>query len=440
MGRKRKGEGTVPQSDTGVKVDAQEKTAVEIAADEYAAHCREQFLKLMSMESPREARESLEGKGGVLPTMAANLINCILKAESDVHIKNTKDEKNRHNGLMKKTMKSPIGNVEVSTPRDRNGSFSPEFIKKREVFLTKQMSDKIIAMYARGMSQGDISNMFEETYGVAISKASISEITDSVVSMMEDWQRRPLDPFYPIVYMDAEHFKVKCRNAGGDTTRAVYNVIGVDNDGHKDLIGMYVDHSEGAGFWGSVMDDLRERGMKDIGVACVDGLTGFPSAIREAFPLAIVQLCIVHQMRNSAKHVASKYRKEVMEDLKEVYHSTTREMAREKLEEARKKWGSKYPSVFDSWDNHWNELTAFYDFPPEVKHLIYTTNPIEGYHRQVRKVTKTKSIYPNDNALKKQIYLKYLLIEKKWKKETVADWDRAKEHLQLLFGERMKTY
>jgi len=424
-----------------VKLDPEFKPSPELErmADEYAARSKEIFLKMATMP-PAEARKRLGGKGGVFPEMAASIINGILMAECDIHIQNTKEDGNRHNGLMPKTMRSDsLGSVEVITPRDRNGNFTPQFIKKRETFLTEQTSERIIAMYANGLTQGDISKMLEESYGIRVSKGAISEITDRVVPMMEEWQKRQLKPFYPIVWMDAVHYKVQSGDKKGDNARAIYNIIAVDCDGHMDLIGIYVDHSEGANYWRSVLEDIRGRGVSDIGIACVDGLTGFPEAIRDIFPQTRVQCCLVHQMRNSGRIVGSKVRKEVMADLKSVYHSPTREAAHDNFLTVKEKWGARYPKLIESWEKHWDGLTTFYDFPAEVKNLIYTTNPIEGYHREIRKVTKTKAIFPNDTALLKQVYLKYLLIHKRWQKKCVRDWDIAAGQLKLIFGERMKN-
>lgn len=380
----------------------------------------------------------LFGKEGAFHRVLEDFLNAALEGEMDSHLAETKptNKSNRRNGKMRKEVQTEYGPVEVETPRDREGSFSPETIQKRQTILAEGLSDKIISLYATGQSMKDISDFLEENYGTRISKETISNITDKVWPEIKAWRSRMLDDVYPIVWMDAIHYKVR-DDKGTTTARAIYNVLGIDRDGHKDLLGMYVSHSEGANFWLSVLTDLQNRGVRDILIACVDGLTGFPDAIRSVFPQTDVQLCIVHQIRNSVKYVGSKNQKDFLKDLKCVYAAPTKEKAELELDNLESKWGGQYPIVIKSWRDKWDNLSSYFQYTEPIRRIIYTTNIVEGYHRQVRKVTKTKGVFPNDDALYKLVYLAYRNIKKKWTMP-ISNWGQTAQQFAIHFGERFK--
>ena len=379
---------------------------------------------------------ALFGKNGAFHFMLENFLNTALDAEMDDHLAENKGNggKDRRNGKMRKTVQSEYGPVEIETPRDRDGTFEPEVVKKRETILAEGLSDKIIGLYAQGQSTRDISRFIEENYGSSISAETISHITDKVWPEIQSWRNRGLEDVYPIVWLDAIHYKVKDEK-GAVVSRAIYNVLGVDRHGFKDLLGMYVSQSEGANFWLSVLTDLKNRGVKDILVACVDGLKGFPDAIGAVFPETDVQLCIVHQIRNSLKYVASKNQKEFLVDLKLVYQAKTLEKAEMELGNLATKWGEKYPIVVRSWQENWPNLSRYFQYTEDIRRLIYTTNTVEGYHRQVRKVTKTKGVFTSDDSLVKLVYLAYRNIRKKWTMP-LANWSLIAQQLCIRFGDR----
>lgn len=380
----------------------------------------------------------LFGKDGAFHRVLEDFLNSALECEMDSHLYNTKTstKSNRRNGKMSKEVQTEYGPVEIDTPRDREGSFTPEIIKKRQTILAEGLSDKIIGLYATGQSMSDISKFLEENYGTKISKETISNITDKVWPEIKAWRTRSLEEVYPIVWMDAIHYKAH-DDTGATTSRAIYNVIGVDKEGHKDLLGMYVSHSEGANFWLSVLTDLQNRGVKDILIACVDGLTGFPDAIQSVFPKTDVQLCIVHQIRNSVKYVASKNQKEFLKDLKMVYAAQTKEKAEIELDNLEKKWGKQYPIVIKSWRDKWDNLSHYFDYTEPIRRIMYTTNIVEGYHRQIRKVTKTKGVFPTDEALFKLVYLAYRNIKKKWT-QPLRNWGQTAQQFAIKFGDRFQ--
>ena len=380
----------------------------------------------------------LFGKDGAFHRVLEDFLNSALEGEMDSHLYNTKTstKSNRRNGKMSKEVQTEYGPVEIDTPRDREGSFTPEIIKKRQTILAEGLSDKIISLYATGQSMSDISKFLEENYGTKISKETISNITDKVWPEIKAWRTRSLEEVYPIVWMDAIHYKAH-DDTGATIARAIYNVIGVDKEGHKDLLGMYVSHSEGANFWLSVLTDLQNRGVKDILIACVDGLTGFPDAIQSVFPKTDVQLCIVHQIRNSVKYVASKNQKEFLKDLKMVYAAQTNEKAEIELDNLEKKWGKQYPIVIKSWRDKWDNLSHYFDYTEPIRRIMYTTNIVEGYHRQIRKVTKTKGVFPNDGALFKLVYLAYRNIKKKWT-QPLRNWGQTAQQFAIKFGDRFQ--
>lgn len=380
----------------------------------------------------------LFGKGGAFHRILEDFLNAALEGEMDSHLSETKsqDTSNRRNGKMRKNVQTEYGPVVVETPRDRAGSFSPETVQKRQTILAEGLSDKIISLYATGQSMKQISDFLEENYGTRISKETISNITDKVWPEIKAWRSRTLDKVYPIVWMDAIHYKVRDDN-GTATSRAIYNVLGVDREGHKDLLGMYVSHSEGANFWLDVLTDLQSRGVRDILIACVDGLTGFPDAIQSIFPQTDVQLCIVHQIRNSVKYVGSKHKKDFLKDLKCVYAAPNKEKAETELDNLESKWGEQYPIVIKSWRDKWDNLSHYFQYTESIRRIIYTTNIVEGYHRQVRKITKTKGVFPSDDALLKLVYLAYRNIKKKWTMP-LANWGLTAQQLAIKFGDRFK--
>lgn len=379
----------------------------------------------------------LLGKDGALAPLLENILNAALEGEMDAHL--TEDERscgNRRNGKMQKQVQTGLGEVTVSTPRDRNSSFDPQFIKKRETILAEGVADRIIGLYALGNSTREISDWMEENLGNRVSADTISSITDRVLPEIKAWKSRSLERVYPIVWMDAIHYKVMDER-GCAVSRAIYNVLGINSEGHKDLLGMYISQSEGANFWLGVLTDLQNRGVDDILIACVDGLRGFPEAIQSVYPQTTIQLCVIHQIRNSIKYVGSKHQKEFMKDLKRVYQAVNREGAEMELDKLDEKWGGQYPIVIKSWRDNWLRLSAYFEFAKEIRRLIYTTNTVEGYHRQVRKVTKNKGVFPNDTALEKLVYLAYRNIRKKWTMP-LANWGTTAQQLAIKFGERFK--
>lgn len=384
-----------------------------------------------------KAGKPLFGKDGALAPLLENIINAALEGEMDAHLtEESRQAGNRRNGEMQKQVQTPVGEVTVSTPRDRDSSFDPQFIKKRETMLAEGMAEKIISMYALGTSTRAISDWMEENLGSRVSAETISSITDRVLPEIKSWRSRSLDPVYAIVWLDAIHYKVMDEK-GFAVTRAIYNVLGIGKDGKKDLLGMYISKSEGSNFWLSVLTDLQNRGVKDILITCIDGLKGFPDAIKSVFPETNVQLCIVHQIRNSLKYVGSKSQKMFLADLKRVYSAVSKEAAETQLDSLETKWGEQYPIVIKSWRDNWERLTEYFQYTPMIRKLIYTTNTVEGYHRQIRKVTKNKGVFPNDTALEKLVYLAYRNIRKKWTMP-LANWAEISQQLAIKFGERFQ--
>ena len=379
--------------------------------------------------------ESLTGKDGAFGPLLKEFLEAALESEMSSHLDESERQSgNKRNGRGSKRVKTMAGEIDIVTPQDRHSSFSPEILKKRETILADNMSSKIIGLYGMGMSLRDISAHIEEMYDVEISHNTLSEIIDRIVPKVKEWQSRPLENMYTILWLDAMHYKVK--DGGRTESRAVYNVLAINKDGRKELIGMYVSESEGANFWLSVLTDLKARGMKDVLIACIDNLAGFAEAISTIFPQVIIQSCIVHQIRNSLKYVASKDQKEFMSDLKTIYQASTLDLAEFNFDKLQDKWGKKYPVVMDSWERNWDKLTAYFAYDEQIRKLIYTTNAVEGFHRQVRKVTKTKGVFPNDMALMKLIYLAVLNISKKWT-QPLHNWALTAGQLRIKFGERM---
>jgi len=342
---------------------------------------------------------------------------------------------NKRNGYTSKTIKSDIGQFELNTPRDRDGSFEPQIIKKGQTVLTEDLDKKIINLYASGMSYSSISTHIKNMYGIDISTSTITNITDKIIPKIKEFKNRQLEDIYIIVYLDAMHFKVK--ENGKVVAKAFYTVLGVNQEGFKDILGIYIQDSEGSNFWMSVLSDLQNRGIKDILIACIDGLRGFPEAINTIFPNTEIQLCIIHQIRNSLKYIASKDQKEFMFDLKQVYKANNKEFAENKLLELDEKWGKKYPIVIKSWNNNWEKLSAFFKYSPEIRKIIYTTNIVEGFHRQVRKITKTKGAFSSELALEKIIFLAIENISKKWNMP-IPNWSLTIGQFSIIFGDRVK--
>jgi transposase-like protein len=381
--------------------------------------------------------KSLFGKDGAFAPLLEQMVNSILEGEMDAHLtEESRMDGNRRNGKMPKQVQTPMGEITVHTPRDRDASFDPQFIKKRERVLAESVSDRIIGLYALGASTREISDWMEEQLGNRVSADTISAITDRVLPEIQAWRSRSLDSVYPIVWMDAIHYKVSDER-GYAVSRAIYNVLAIDKEGHKDLLGMYTSKSEGANFWLSVLTDLQNRGVEDILIACVDGLKGFPDAISSVFPHTDVQLCVVHQIRNSIKYVGSKHQKEFLSDLKRVYKAVSKEAAETELSSLEQKWGEQYPIVLKSWQDNWERLSQYFQYTQSIRTLIYTTNTVEGYHRQIRKVTKNKGVFPTDTALEKLVYLAYRNIRKKWTMP-IANWATISQQLAIKFGERFR--
>ncbi len=407
----------------------------------------EDFKKLLPTDFDFEAfqKEAIEklksgkplsGKDGVMMPLIKLIVEAALKGEVESHLDSEPPEKkNRRNGKSTKTVRSDYGAFELETPRDRNATFEPELVKKRQTTLGKSLDDKIIALYGLGMSYTDIAHHMEEMYGLELSPATLSAITDNILPVIREWQARPLEEIYPFVWMDAIHYKV--REEGKIVPKAVYTILGLNVNGIKDVIGIYVSESEGANFWLQVLTDLSNRGVKDILIASIDGLKGFGEAIKTIFPVTEVQLCIVHQVRNSLRYVASKDQKAFMRDLRQVYRAVTKQLAEQKLNDLEATWGKKYPLVLKSWRVNWEELSAFFKYPEEIRRIIYTTNVIEGFHRQLRKVTKTKGAFSNETALLKLIYLAIQNISKKWTMPP-KNWSQTISQLSVYFEGRLK--
>ena len=378
----------------------------------------------------------ITGKNGVIAPLIKQLVEAALDAEINSHIADEilQGKKNRRNGYNSKQVKSSDGEFELSTPRDREGSFEPQIVKKYQTTISDEIEEKILSMYALGMSYRDISKHIEEVYGISISKATINTITDKIIEKVKEWQQRPLESIYPFVWLDAIHYKIK--DNGKYVSKAVYTILGVNLKGKKEVLGLYLSESEGANFWLQVLTDLNNRGVADILIASIDGLQGFPEAINAIFPKTEVQLCIVHQIRNSLKYVASKNQKEFMKDLKLVYKATTKEQAEIELDKLEEKWKDKYPIVIKSWRSKWDNLSNYFKYPEPIRKVIYTTNIIESVHRQFRKLTKTKGAFPNENSLLKLLYMGILNAQKKWTMP-IRNWSLTLSQLAIFFDGRL---
>ena len=380
-----------------------------------------------------QSGQAISGKDGVLAPLLKQLTEAALEAELHSHLADDVVP-NRRNGKSGKTIKTSEGKIDLDTPRDRAGTFEPQIIKKHQTSVSDEIETKILSMYGRGLSYSDIREHVQEIYGISVSTAAISAITDNIIDTVKAWQQRPLDSHYPFVWLDAIHYKVRAQ--GHYQSRAVYTVLGLNLTGHKEVLGLYLAESEGANFWLGVLSDLQNRGIQDILIASVDGLTGFPDAIQAIFPKTEVQLCVVHQIRNSLRYVGSKHQKAFMVDLKRVYQALNKEAAESALDELEKIWGDKYPIVIQSWRKKWDNLSVYFRYPEPIRKVIYTTNSIEAVHRQFRKLTKTKGGFPNDNSLLKLLYLGIQNASKKWTMP-IQNWNLTLSQLAIFFEGRL---
>lgn len=359
-----------------------------------------------------------------LKTLFAGTLEKMLEAEMEEHLGYDKysitgnNSGNSRNGFNTKTIKSEWGEAEISVPRDRNGTFEPAVIEKRQT-RTDDIETRVLAMYSKGMSTRDIEDHLRDIYGIDASASLISRITDKIMPELTEWQSRPLSEVYPVVFFDGINFKVK--KDGKVINKCVYSVLGIDCDGKKDILGIWISETESASFWTAVFNEMKNRGVKDILIACHDNLSGLANAISTAFPTTESQLCIIHMIRNSTKYVSHKDLKPLMADLKKVYGAVSEDAALYALEEFKESWDSRYPQIYKSWESNWVDLSAFFKFPAEMRRLIYTTNAVEGFHRMLRKFTKTKTNFPTDDSLKKSIYLSIKEISKKWN-QPVRNW------------------
>jgi transposase-like protein len=393
-----------------------------------------QILDLTDALEQIKAGAKIDGKDGVFAPLIKQLTEAALQAELESYL-TTEINNNRKNDKSSKTMKSSVDEFELDVPRDRNGSYEPQIVKKHQTHLSDYIEQKILSLYALGNSYSQISEHIQEMYGIEFSKATISAVTDKVIPLLKEWQQRPLESIYPFVWLDAIHYKIK--DNGRYISKAVYTILGVGLNGKKEILGLYLSENEGANFWLQVLTDLNNRGVQDILIASVDGLKGFPEAIKAIFPNTEIQLCIVHQIRNSIRYVASKNQKEFMKDLKLIYQAISKEAAEEALIHLEEKWGKKYPIVIQSWKNKWENLSSYFKYPEDIRRIIYTTNIIESVHRQFRKLTKTKGAFPNENSLLKLLYMGIQNASKKWTMP-MRNWSLTISQLAIFFEGRLK--
>jgi len=386
--------------------------------------------------------EDLIGENGILKQLTKAIVERALQAELAEHLGHNKHESvandsgNTRNGSSAKTLKGDFGALPIDIPRDRDGSFEPRLVAKHQTRWTG-FDDKILSLYARGMTVREIQSHLEEMYGTDVSPTLISSVTEAVMDEVKAWQARPLDALYPIVYMDCIHAKV--RDNGAVRVKAVYLALGVNLNGDKELLGLWVEQTEGAKFWLRVVTELKNRGVQDIFIACVDGLKGFPEAIEAVFPKTAVQLCIVHMVRYSLNFVSWKLRKVVAADLRTIYTAATAEEAEIRLAEFDAKWGVEFPSIVQSWQRNWARIVPFFDYPADIRKVIYTTNAIESVNMSLRKVTKNRGSFPNDDALIKLFYLAIRNISKKWTMP-IQNWKAALNRFTIMFDDRMPRH
>lgn len=385
------------------------------------------------------AGKPLNGEKGIFAPLLKHFLEAAMAGEMEAHLEEERaaGKPNRKNGKTSKRVKSLSGEFDLESSRDRLGSFEPMILPKRQLIITEELEDKVIGLYGLGLGTRDITKHIKELYQMDISATALSSITDKVIPAMNEWRCRPLESIYAFVYLDCMHYKV--REGGSVVSRAVYNILGVTLEGTKDLIGMYVSESEGAKFWLSVLTDLKNRGVEDILIACVDGLKGFPEAIAAVFPQTEVQTCVVHQIRSSLRYVAEKDKKAFVADLKPVYQAVNKEEGYENLLKLDEKWGKKYPVPLKGWYDNWENLSTFFKYDAPIRKVIYTTNIVEGFHRQVRKVTKTKGAFTSDTALLKLVYLVVQRISEKWTMP-MHNWRLTLSQLYIMFEERLKPH
>jgi len=394
-----------------------------------------QWIKEKNMKSVDDVQSALKD-------LFAETIQEMLEAEMESslgyakHDMKNKRTTNSRNGYSKKTVRSEYGEVDIQIPRDREGEFEPAIVKKHQSNVTG-IEDQILALYAKGVSTRDIQDHLQQLYGIEVSPTLISNVTNKIVPLIKEWQNRPLQSVYAVVFLDAIHFKVK--QDGAIVNKAAYMVIGIDLDGHKDVLGIWVGENESAKFWLHVLNELKNRGVQDILITSVDNLRGFTEAISACYPKTEIQKCVIHQIRNSIKYVSYKDLKRVTAELKPIYKAPTEQAALEELDQFEQTWGSKYPLMVRSWRFNWEEIATFFKYPPEIRKLIYTTNVIESYHRQLRKVTKGKAIFPTDDALLKMLYLVTMDVLRKWTGR-VHNWGQILMQLSVFFEDRVRLH
>lgn len=396
---------------------------------------RKKRTKLSAVEQQILADiQSGSGLQSALAPMVKRVMEAALEGEMDAHLDEQGRSGNRRNGKARKRVKSSSGEFDLATPRDRNASFEPQVLKKRQTVLTDDLDAKILNLYANGMSYSDIRSNLEEIYQVGISNGAINRITERLLPELQEFRERPLEAVYAIVYLDAIHFKM--RENGHVVPKAIYSLLGITSDGKKDILGLYINDTEGANFWAGVLASLKERGVKDILIACIDGLKGFPEAINAIYPETEIQLCIIHQIRNSMRYVASKDQKEFMVDLKTIYQASSKDVAEVNLLKLEEKWGKKYSVVTDSWSRNWEELSAYFKYDRHIRKLVYTTNAVEGLHRMIRKYTKSKGSFTSENALLKLVFCAYKKALKKWT-QPIQNWALIVSQLEIHFPKRL---
>ena len=377
----------------------------------------------------------LTGKDGVFTPLLKRILEASLEGELDDHLhQSRKQTKNRRNGHTQKSVKSSLGSVEIFAPRDRNSTFEPQTIPKHQRSINQEIDKKILGLYGLGMSYSAIQSHLKDMYGVDFSDGTLTAITDRIIPAIKEWQNRPLDSVYAVIWLDAIHFKV--RHEGVVKSRAVYSVLGITADGGKEIIGIYFGDNESSTYWRQVLNDLKIRGVQDICIACIDNLKGFADAIEDVYPQAQVQLCLVHQMRNSIKYLSHKDMSQCIADLKKIYHANNEEMGFFYLQQGEEKWGSRYAVIFKSWRNNWTNLATFFQYPAALRKIIYTTNPIESYHRMIRKVTKTKGAFSSEDAIVKQIYLTTINCNSRWQGQ-IPNWNDVRNDLNMYFSNRL---
>ena len=388
-----------------------------------------------ALQALRDGKD-ISGKDGVLTPLIKQLTEAAMRAELETHLA-SEEAPNRKNGVSSKTIKSPAGEFELNTPRDRTGTFEPQIVRKHQTHLTEELERKVIALFSLGTSYQDIRAHIADIYGISLSNGTLSTVTDKLLPELQAWRERDLEALYPIVWLDAIHYKIK--ENGRYVSKAIYTILGLNIEGKKELLGLYLSDQEGAHHWLSVLTDLNNRGVKDILIACIDGLKGFPEAIETIYPNTEIQHCIIHQIRNSLKYVGSKNQKAFMADLKCVYKATTLNAAETALDALENKWGEKYPLVIKSWRSKWPTLSAYFKYPDYVRTAIYTTNAVEAVHRQFRKLTKTKGGFANENSLLKLLYAGILKASERWT-HPVQNWNLTLSQLAIHFEGRLDEH